>query len=96
MGISNHARYYGMPHQIIFPSDCDKHIIEKLVTAYNIFLTQHSAGSISVMIVEKSQKERVNIRRKLIIEYKNKYIFNTKINNNMVVELFQKILDNTP
>tara|TARA_B110000008_G_C16894512_1_gene534172 strand:- start:82 stop:1065 length:984 start_codon:yes stop_codon:yes gene_type:complete len=94
MGISNHSRYYGMPHQIILPSDCDKSVIEKLVTAYNTFLQNHNNDNI-IVTIEKCKKDRTTLRRKLITQYKNKYTLTTKINNNMVVELFQTVLINT-
>jgi len=91
MGVSNHARYYCVPSSITFPKDCDGDVMEKLFSAYNTFALAHGFPELNIYISE-SKKLRTEMRRKLIKDYKNVFTINTRINNNIVLELFQYLL----
>ena len=92
MGVANHARYYGVPYKIIIHQDCKNMVKEKLLLAYNIFLENHDYPQLIIEIDKNTQKERTLIRKKLIEDYRSKYYMKSRINNNMVLELFQNFL----
>lgn len=92
MGVSNHTRYYGTPYSIIFPKDCDENLKEMLINAYNIFNSNNNIPCLNVIVSENTKDERVSIRRKIIKDYKKKYNINTRITNNIVLELIHMIL----
>ena len=92
MGVANHARYYGIPHKIIIPQDCETLVKEKLLNIYNTFLESQNAEVLSVIIDKKNKKERTLLRQTLIKQFRTKYSIESRINNNMVLELFQSLI----
>jgi len=91
MGVSNHARYYCIPSSITFPDDCLESVKQKLLTAYNTFVTAHSSPELIVNF-SKSKEWRTIKRRELLKKCKNQNLITTRVNNNIVLELLEYIL----
>lgn len=87
MAVSNHTRYYRIPHAITFPNNIDNRLIKLITKTYNTFAKKHKRP---IMEIDIRNNEHISERQRLIRNYKKKY-GNFKTTTNMVIETFRSI-----
>ena len=84
--VSNHARYYRIPHACHYPSDCDYDTVKHVVDIFNIFNRVHEFPDLLVIKSDSSDQRRVQ-RQSLIKKLKQGRKF--RVNTNTVYETAQ-------
>ena len=84
MAISNHARYYCIPHAVTFQSDIDQDTRQIIIDTYSSFCKKYNK------IFEVNERDRN--RKSLIGIYRKLGYPNFRITNNMVAETFETLI----
>jgi hypothetical protein len=92
MAVSNHTRYYRIPHAISYPDDTDPELLEGITRAYNQFAERYRHPPLQRLPLTGGKSARKSARSVAVTDYKKNGFPTHRITTNMVCETFLALL----